>query len=304
MLRNRLPFAVVHPQNPLFKAEIRQVQVAQSPSQLKVKTLRWMGITLIVLLGLWVASVYSALQRSNGLNSAYYYRYEVVDASNQILVWLFFISLGANLLLDMRCMVSGLGSISGEISSGRWDLLRLTLLPEEYMVDAKYALAQLRSWRWMTLIVAARFTLAVLLLLHVFVVPILAYDRPFDFGLSGFLSPTALYILSGVAVLIMVFVIEPFWRMRALVALSLAISVRVHSVLSAFLTAFAVIVLIWIVQILIIAAFVWFTISISIAALACSLLIFLTFAAVVWGFYNALRNQSLRHTAAYLTKLN
>ncbi len=55
---------------------------------------------------------------------------------------------------------------------------------------------------------------------------------------------------------------------------------------------------------LIIAAFVWFTISISIAALACSLLIFLAFAAVVWGFYNALRNQSLRHAAAYLTKLN
>ena len=57
-------------------------------------------------------------------------------------------------------------------------------------------------------------------------------------------------------------------------------------------------------QILIIAAFVWFTISLSFIALICSLLIFAAFAFVVWLFYNTLRNRSLRHATACLTNFN
>ncbi|MBZ0282504.1 MAG: hypothetical protein K8L97_17320 [Anaerolineae bacterium] len=304
MLHKHLPFALVHPENPLFKIELRRAHTARSGSQLAQYTLRIAGIMLTGLLLLWGIAVYSAFKEHNASATVYYTRYEIIGASNQILVWLFVVSLGANLLLDMRCMTSGLGSISSEITSGRWDLLRLTLLPEEYIVDAKYALVQVRSWRWMTVIVSARLAFVIILLLHSFLLPFLVYEQPFDLLLSNFLSPMALYLLTGGTVLIGIFVIEPFWRMHALTALSLAISARIHRAASAFLVAFAAIVIIWITQIVIIGAFFWFTISLSFVAVICSVLIFAVFAFVVWFFYNTLRGRSLRHTTAYLMNLN
>lgn len=304
MLQRYLPFAEIakgNPHNPLFKVEIRRVAGMQNPQQM-LSYSRWVfGIILAGTLALWLLSIYGAWDRLSVRN---YYDYRVYNASNQVLLWVFVISLLSNFLLDMRCMIAGLGSISTEIISGRWDLLRLTLLRMEYMVEAKHAVAQVRSWRWMVIIVSLRATSIILVLLQAFVLPLILGAGFSSYAFSSLFTPFNLYIFVGIGILAAVWIVEPYLRMRALTALSLALSARIHNLTYAFLAAFVAIVLVWISQIIIIAVFLFASISMSLVALYCSPFIFLCFAIFVWVYYRSLKNSSLRRATDRLLILN
>ncbi len=74
-------------------------------------------------------------------------------------------------LVDCAGIAVAVGGISGELITGRWDLLRLTLLRVERLIAAKHGTAQIRAWRLMALVVGVRVG-AVTLLVFMYTAPI------------------------------------------------------------------------------------------------------------------------------------
>ncbi|MCA9911223.1 MAG: hypothetical protein KC519_21370, partial [Anaerolineae bacterium] len=66
------------------------------------------------------------------------------------------------LWLDYHSLSASINAVSGDITGGRWDLLRLTALNDSGLIAAKHAVSQLRVWRRLLAIVAIRLALALI----------------------------------------------------------------------------------------------------------------------------------------------
>jgi hypothetical protein len=135
--------------------------------------------------------------------------------------------------IDLYYMQATSRSISQQMSSGEWDLLRLTPLHRLDILVAKYAAAQLRVWKVLVWEMACRAGGAMIIFVML-AKALFSSTLPRDM-----LNSSTLTLIGYFGVFATIYVLEPLWRMRAVVALGLAISARVHNPSSAVLVSFA-----------------------------------------------------------------
>ena len=284
--------------NPLFALESRRVYWGGSEQLLFRYSRRWI---LFICPPLLVVGLLLAVLNSDSLSAG------------DFIVLLFAISLIASLPFDFTSVSTSIGSINSEISAGRWDLLRLTSLRAQQIIAAKHGAAQLRAWRWMIRIIALR--IAVALMIFYALVYVVASD---DLSYYAFPSQNLFIqdvLISVIVILgLLIYILEPFWRMRAVTALGVAISARWQHSMSA-LAAVGAIFALWLVQGFIILA-LGLGISLLIFPLSlleyeafsvtfCSpLLIVVISAATVYGFYSIVQTWSLRRAERWLARSN
>jgi hypothetical protein len=255
MLETNRVYAAMGDQ-PLFKYAVRRVRWAATVEQLRKYNWRVAAIVHLVIVGLWLLAIYdnvSLYMQTGSINPAYV----VTGQSGDFIAWLMVISIGMDLILDFASLLFALNSIAGEVSARRWDLLRLSPVREDRIVAAKHGLAQVRAWRVMALVLYTRSAAVLLILLHTFLLPFFVgggSDILNGFRYEFFNTLIALVIA---AIFLVIYVVEPLWRMRAMTAVGIAISARVYSITFAFLTAFAAIVATWITQVMILAMIGW-----------------------------------------------
>jgi len=252
--------------HPLFKYAVRRIRWAGTVDQLRRFNL-CAGLVIVgLVVGFWLFHIYYQLAMYSQLFPGYGANPNTVSSlvipqSGYFIVWLMLATIGLNFILDFASFIFSLNSIGGEISAGRWELLRMTPIAEERIVAAKHSLAQVRAWRVMAVVVYARIAAVLLILLHVFLLPALIGDGPDVFGGFRYDFFNSFLALITVVIFLAIYVIEPLWRMRAVTAVGIAISARVYTVAFAFLAAFAAMVATWISQVVILGIIGWLTVQ-------------------------------------------
>jgi hypothetical protein len=283
--------------NPLFALETRRIRWGHSAKAITDYSAVLVGVVCAV-----VALVWLLIRLSERYPS------RVSDFS----ILLVALSLIASLLLDYRCLSTALGSINGEAAAGRWDLLRLTALDYRQIVVAKYGVAQVRVWRLMTLITALR--LGIVLTLGLNTLIIMLQDSAGVTRTSGEIIST-LFAQLVLVVVAVIYVIEPFWRMRMVTALGMAISARARQHASSVLVGIGALAALWLSQGIIVTA-IAFGVSVFIMPLAlveysvnglifCSPAIFLiALIAAFYGFYSVVQAWSQRYAERWAARIN
>jgi hypothetical protein len=135
-----------------------------------------------------------------------------------------------SLIADTRYITTTANLINSEIVSGQWDILRLTELDERDIMDAKHATAIVRNWPTMTFD-------RILQTVPYFgqIILFVGFNRQVDY--LNYYS-TALGVLMIVLSFFSSFLL-PYWRMRSVSAIGLAISARIRSTTYAILAGFA-----------------------------------------------------------------
>lgn len=229
---------------------------------------------------------------------------------NDFVLGLGVVSLLASLALDYTCMAASLGSVKGELSAGRWDLLRLTTLTAAQIVASKHGVAQLRVWRMMILIIGLRAGIWLILGVNF----VFVFFRPRGLGLTLEESLLTLAATVMLAAVLLIYIVEPFWRARAVTALGVAISARTRHGSSAVLAAGGSVAALWLGQgFIAIAMMIGFTLlllplaSLEVAAYQVSLIapimLVLVLFLIVYGFYSLVQTWSLRRAERWIARI-
>lgn len=279
LIAQQWPGAQIELPNPLYEYEARRVD-APDPKKYRVRLI--VGLLLMIVMGYGF-----------GVGNR-------ADIPSGLLV-------GASLILSLVCDLNYLAqtvtSIGHQIASGQWDMLRLTTLRRRDILMAKFAVAQIHAWRWMGADVALRlggaaFTLG-LFLFWVFP-PVQAF----------YLPRSVPVILAFFVIFAAVYVLEPLWRMRAIVALGIAVSARIHNSSLALLTGFGLLLGLRIVQAIVVLTIGsmalpmifflsrWYIVprSLDLMDLLVYFLASLLSAGAVYAFYKILEQRALRGT--------
>jgi hypothetical protein len=306
--------------HPLFRREVHRVKWGFSEARIRHYSLR---VLLAAHLLLFVAWLLLSLAFSTPPPYSYYQQSQtawfVYGASPQVFALLIVATIGVNLILDFGSTLAALSSINSEILGGRWDLLRLTALREEGIVNAKHAAAQVRAWRVMAVTVSSRVATILLGLLIFPLAPLfLLGDSSFFSGLGESFIREPFSAILGFATLVltlMIYVVEPYWRMKAMTALGMVISSYILNTPLATLAGVGAIFAVWLAQVSIFAILVFglgFLLSPTIFFFssneAFGILYILIAAAItaatIYGFYTLLQNWSLRRVIARIYKSN
>ena len=208
-LDQQSPYALVGPSNPVFDYELRRLKEPAREGDGKA----YRGSLVVTL---FLMSVLALLFPGVGLIGLLFVPISIIVA----------------LVCDIHYILVTVNSISEQICSGEWDMLRLTPLPSRDILLAKFAAAQLRAWHVMMVDITLRIT-SIALIVVAFA------SSPMSRGiLQELFNRTTLAVLTFYGILGAVYILEPLWRMRAVVALGLAISARVHNPAAATLVGF------------------------------------------------------------------
>jgi hypothetical protein len=282
--------------NPLFALETRRVWWGYSAKALAQTSILLAGVVCATVVAAWLLA---------RLGERYPSRF------NNVSLLLIAATLLASLLLDYRCMTTAVGSINGEVAARRWDLLRLTSLENAQIVAAKYGVAQVRVWRLMALIIGGRIAVALTVGLTEAVLMMTSTEAP------ARSSGEIVSVLLGqlvVVVVMTIYVIEPFWRMRTVTALGMAISTRAQQHALSVLVAIGALAALWLAQGVILAAMA-LGVSVIFVPLAlveysinglifCSPLVFLILLLVTfYGFYALVQAWGLRYAERWAARL-
>lgn len=289
--------------HPLFGLDVRSMKRAWHPPQFAQTSRRLVLIVHLIVIAIWVLLAVLIV----GPRTPNDFDLYTISSVNLVVV----VSIFLDAILDFVCLQGAAKTISGEITAGRWDLLRLTELSESGIVRAKHAGARLRVWRATVIVASVRVTTISLILLGGLIVPFLLFGRaplPEDL-IEGLIHEPVGTILAllVVAITAVVYVIEPFWRARAMTALGMVLSAYIQSVPMALLAGLGVIFAVWLLQIIIVialvlglgiglgAVFTPFMFNSSAFAVAIYLLVSCLITAVtIYGFYSLVQTWSLR----------
>jgi hypothetical protein len=221
-----LPHDGVDERNQLLRYETRNLP---SKRQLWAVTLLWMLGVAATALAPWL--IYAAL---------------VILFPNTFIgghsfVWGLIVALAGmtaagKFLLDFVGIQSALTTYMRDMNHGRWDLICVSNIDARDVVQAKHAVAQLRLWRLMSGISGLHLAVALLVVLHTVVLPQLAGSPEAWSGAANPLSDFYTWLVSerasdtvdvlllsvATGLLMLVYVVEPLWRLRVLTAVSLA----------------------------------------------------------------------------------
>ena len=246
----RVPHFDVFEENPVFEFELSRIKRLASPDRLWLYSALIQVVPALILLAVFFLAMnnYIAHYFQNNPSSGYYYYSSFEQGASG---WAGILLAVAGILFlvgDIYYLAVSVHSINNEINSGHWDLLRLTPMDDEDIIEAKLATAHIRAWRVMNLEVTVR-----VMLLTLFWALLLFPVRAFLTG-EGFFGRSSIwrsvaqqiqerpfstsFAIITVLLLMLVFVLEPRWRMRSLTALGLYISSRVHNISMSSVAAF------------------------------------------------------------------
>lgn len=298
------PFTALMLQHPLFRLDSRRVRWVSSQENLRRFSMRVLVGVHAVFLLLWVMVALSSGRE----------RWALLGNTNVLIALLSALSFFASIALDFVSVGAALYSINRDMLDGRWELLRISGLRPEGIAAAKHAAAQLRAWRTMIPVIGLRLAAVSLWI----VLPIMAeftsgnLDRYLD-GVSASIAydpPLWLLGLVIAATVAVVYMVEPYWRMKAMTAVGLAVSSYVLDAAMARLAGMALIVAVWISQGLILICllvglsfllpFTFFSIFGPIGATGAliaaplSLFVIAVVTGVIYGYYSLLQAWGLR----------
>jgi hypothetical protein len=212
-----------------------------------------------------------------------------------------------NPLSDFACVIMSMNSIDRDRRPVWWDMLRTSLQTRQDIVVAHHTLIQVRLWRWTMMVVGARAAVMILTAFHLLVLeplmePDLYYQSIYDtlsIGEFILLMPTLIVFAAT-------YIIEPIWRMKAMTALDLWLSARVNSAVMEGLAGFAMMIGVWIAQVIIAGVYFWvlgmsmFDTSSTNAMLVLTFLACAIFAAIIYVFYFSLQSTGLSAAIRHL----
>jgi hypothetical protein len=270
----RVPHFEVYDPNPVFDLELSRVKRLAAPDRLWLYSALVQAIPALVLLALFFLALnnYVAHYFQNNPSAGYYY-YSTFEQGTGNWAALLLVAAGILFLVgDIYYIAVSVHSINHEINSGHWDLLRLTPMDDDDIIEAKLATAHIRAWRVMNLEVTVR-----LMLVTLFWAVILFPARPFLNG-EGFFGRSSIwqavwrqfqerpfstaFIIITVLLFMLSFVLEPRWRMRALTGLGMYISSRVHNISMSSVAAFFSLIGFHFVQLVMLIASGWLAINV------------------------------------------
>jgi hypothetical protein len=284
--------------NPLFRFEVRRVRWLASPEPLWGYSL---GILAVVGILIFVGWLLICLNTLGSLGSRYF-----LERSRELIALLFLGSVGANIFLDLACMWGTLNSMDVRSNPMWWDLLRVSTMHPAEIIHAKHVRAQVRAWWLMMIVLSARISVVLLVVLQIF------FLDPMMQSYSNLSE--IIWLLPFALVFGATYIAETYWRMRAMTALGLWISARSANIAMAGLAGFGAIVVIWVSQAVIIGILGFLTVqcsfSVSVVGLSGSIPIISTgcylflaccvTAFIIYHYYrNLLRtslNRALRNT--------
>jgi hypothetical protein len=301
------PYPDIRPNHPLVAREARRLhwlKRAGTPGRYS----RWvilfvLGIVLLLYVG-WL--LFHWWQLSFIGYDPYYDTYWFQSATLDFLMLVGAMSLLAILPLDFVSITTALNSISGEMVSGTWDLLRLTSVREAELVLAKHSATQLRAWRTTMWVIGLRIATSLIALIGL----ISGYLLESQYSSATSPELSFLFLLTNfipIAGLFGVFIFEPLWRMRAVTALGMVISSRSRDGASSALLGIGTLLGLWLLQMIIVIAMLagmtvlLFTLLPFGAGAFCIPWVLLLIAfPTVRGFYSILKTWGLRRVARRL----
>lgn len=211
--------------DPLFRTDARGVRWGESWGLLRRRVWRWgVQMLIVVLIGsiLWFTEQTLEYSTRYYRSTSFDFRF-ILSLLTQYCAIIGFGSVALNLLLDFVGISAGLNTISGDFQMRRVDLMRLTLLRPTGLVASKHHVAQMRVLRMTFRIVWLR----VWAVAFGIVVALLAWLQSRADGYDTLPDPLTLIALIGVLALSLgTYIIEPYWRMKAVTALSVMQSAR------------------------------------------------------------------------------
>ncbi len=280
------PHSLIRLPNPVFEYDMRRLRQPRNREELKGYS-RWLVIAVCGIVGAWWLAARSGSPR---------YTYSSTEAN--MLLLLGFLTLCLMLVSNFYYALLTVGTINREITSTQWDQLRLTALDGRRILFAKYAILQIRAWRLMMLDIALR-AAAIGLVFVAFV-----YNLTASPGSSSVLLgyPEGWSFIAAMIMIGATYILEPLWRMRAVVSIGMAVSVTVRSFTYAFLATLGFVVLVYLAQMLIWLGFGYFVVQIfagsstSSAGLICCIpLVGVAIFCGYYGFYRTLCDWALEH---------
>lgn len=232
--------------DPLFRTDARGVRWGESRMILRRRWWRWGGqMLLLVIIGVVLFFGEQWLERAVSTYRRPFYEW-FINTLGSFVVLALMGSVALNLLLDFVGISAGLNTISGDFTFGRVDLIRLTLLRPTHIVASKHAVAQMRVLRMTFRIMWLRVWLVVLGGIAMLIALFDSLARGYE-SLPDLL--TTVSVVGVGALTVGTFLIEPYWRMKAITAMGVMQSARNHSGVGATLNAGFALVGFWAGQI-------------------------------------------------------
>lgn len=224
------PYANGMAAHPLLWIEAKHApEWAQSPEQLSRKTLNLFGIGALISMGvLFVLALFLGFTKIGTM-----------------LLFVAAVILLLGVIVDYQALSVAIGSINTDFITGRWDALRITSLNEKGIIYAKHAATQLRVWRITSIIVGLRLGIAPVMLFYT----MMSYTNASDISAIS-LDMIVFLVVFGVvaAVVSLLLVLEPFWRLKAVTALVMSVSATVHNLPLANMVAWVFMIGFWLIQ--------------------------------------------------------
>ncbi len=229
--------------DPLFRTDARSVKWGVSWMALRGRMFRWgvqmlivLALSFVLMLGLRLPSIISMASYSS-----YYSPLTFVGEFSAVA---FVGSIALNVILDFVGISGALGTISSDFNFRRADLIRTSLLRPTQIVEAKHVVAQVRVLRMTFRIMWGRAWIVVL-------TGAALLGSLIESRANGYSSaPAHQIILFGLigALTAVTYVLEPYWRMKAVTSLGVALSARTMHGASATLNAGFSLIAFWISQ--------------------------------------------------------
>jgi hypothetical protein len=218
MIDHLLPFALINPANPVFRFDLRQKRWPRDPEDL-IRYSRDVILSCLFLFGVFWCILLGSQGRYGGSSST----------ANTTATIVLFATAGIALASDFYCAIVTVGGLHRQLTSGDWDLLRLTGQREEDIFRAKLAVAQIRAWRMMSIETA----------IHAIGAELAILSATYSWLTSTYRRGNAveMYLIVAITGLMAFYIIEPFWKMRAVVGLGMAVSAQVQNLTFAVLGA-------------------------------------------------------------------
>lgn len=269
-------FKTMKSHNPVFVMEARHLKHGGSIADLRGLTFRVVRRVVIItaiLTGVLILVQYRSLAynmaNSPNFYSGIYYGQHVHNLLMSVAAFmaaaLAGVSVVGSLFLDFSCIMSGMNSINRDMVTGRWDLLRVTMVPERQILIAKHTITQLLAWRALVWVVAMRVIPVLILVVLLFIPPSYAGSTSTFERLTRVFHTEPLMasvIAFGGFWFTLIYLLEPFWRHQTMTAVGLAVSAG-RNTTSGILTGLGAILGVWISQGFVIGLLFWIMVQIG-----------------------------------------
>ena len=235
------PSTLIKTPNPLFDYESSQIRWLSDPKQLKRYTLTLLVLAFILsaVIALVVRDIpfiFNVGQRRGAAGRVFFDFTNFLTDFNTV----------AGIAIGFYYMYVALRGVNQDVNSGKWDGLRLTMIGEDNLVWAKYAVAQMRVWRYMVLYIGLQVLVAMFAFLMFRNFNNFNNPNSANFGL-----PDSVLIPWFLARIVSLFqaIVVPLWMMQALTALGLVIGLQIRQLAVGLLAIFFAIVTLEVSQI-------------------------------------------------------